>query len=66
MVLLWQPPSYFSQWSLSSFVVDDVSYSRKEQYMMTEKARHFQDHRAVEPYALARPTRAKTHRSRRA
>ena len=48
VVLLWQPPSYFSQWSPSSFVVDDVSYSCVEQYMMAEKARLFKDPRAVE------------------
>ena len=30
-VLFWQPPSSFSQWSPSSFVVDDVSYSCAEQ-----------------------------------
>ena len=27
VVLFWQPPSYFSQWSPSSFVVDGVSHS---------------------------------------
>ena len=44
----WQPPSYFWQWSTSSFVVDDVSYSYAEHYMMAEKARLCKDHRAVE------------------
>ena len=48
VVLFWQPPSYFSQWSPSSLVVDDVSYSCAEMYMMAEKARRFEDHRAVE------------------
>ena len=48
VVLFWQPPSYFSQWSLSLFVVDGVSYSCAEQFMMAEKARLFKDHRAVE------------------
>ena len=48
VVLSWQPPSFFSQWSPSSFVVDDVSYSCAEQFMMAEKARIFNDHRAVE------------------
>ena len=41
VVLFWQPPSYFSQWSPSSFVVDGVSYSCTEQFMMAEKARFF-------------------------
>ena len=48
VVLFWHPPSYVSQWSPSSFVVDEVSYSCAEQYMMAEKARLFKDHRAVE------------------
>ena len=48
VVLFWQPPSYFSQWSRSLFVVDGVSYSCAEQFMMAEKARLFKDHRAVE------------------
>ena len=41
VVLLWQPPSYFSQWCPSSIDVDDVSYSCVEQCMVTEKARLF-------------------------
>ena len=48
VVLLSQPQSYFLPWSSSSFVVDDVSYSCAEQYMMAEKASTFQDHRAVD------------------
>ena len=47
MVLFSQPPSYFSQWSPSSFVVDGVSYSGAEQYIMAERATVFKDHRAV-------------------
>ena len=47
-VVFWQPPSFFSQWSPSSFVIDDVSYSCAEQFMMAEKARLFKGHRAVE------------------
>ena len=52
VVLFWQPPSYFSQLSPSSFVVDGVSYSCAEQFMMAEKARSFKDHRAVELLSL--------------
>ena len=48
MVLFWQPPSYLSPWSPSSFVVDDVSYSCTEQYVIAKKASLFRDHRAVE------------------
>ena len=48
VMLFWQPPSCFSQWSPSSFVVDDVSYSCADQFMMAEKARLFQDRRAEE------------------
>ena len=48
VVLFWQTPSFFSRWSPSSFVVDDVPYACTEQFMMVEKARLFKDHRAVE------------------
>ena len=41
VVLFWQPPSYFSKWSPSSFFVDGVPYSCVEQFMMAEKARLF-------------------------
>ena len=48
VVLFWQPPSYFSPWSPSSFGAHDVPYSCSEQYTMAEKTRPFQYHRAVE------------------
>ena len=41
VVLLWQPPSYVSQWSPSPFVVDGVPYSCAEQFIMAEKASLF-------------------------
>ena len=41
VVLLWQLPSYFSQWSPSSFVVDGVTFSCAELYMVAEKVRRF-------------------------
>ena len=47
VVLFWQPPSYSSQWSPSSFVVDDVQCSCVEPYMMAERTRVFQEYRAV-------------------
>ena len=47
VVLCWRPPSYISQWSPSSFVVDGVSCSCAKQFIMAEKARLFKDHRAV-------------------
>ena len=47
VVLFRQAPSHFPPWSPSSFAVDDVPYSCAEQYMMAEKTRVFQDHRAV-------------------
>ena len=34
VVLFWQPLSFFSEWSPSSFVVDDVSCSCAQQFMM--------------------------------
>ena len=53
VVLFWQPPSYFSQLFPSSFVVDGVSYSCTENFMTAEKARHLNDHRAVELIMLS-------------
>ena len=43
VVLFWQPPSGFSQWTLSPFTVDLVEYSCAEQFMMASKARLFGD-----------------------
>ena len=53
-MLFWQPPSCFSQWSPSSFVVYDVSYSCAEQFMMAEKVRLFQD-RCAEELIMSSP-----------
>ena len=47
VVLFWQLPFYFPPWFPSSFIVDDVPYSCAEQYIIAEKTRFFQDHRAV-------------------
>jgi len=43
MVLFWQPPAIFGQWTRSDFTVDGVSYMCAEQFMMAEKARIFAD-----------------------
>ncbi|MBZ5709938.1 NADAR family protein [Nannocystis pusilla] len=43
MVLFWQPPGVFGQWTSSRFVVDGVTYGCAEQFMMAEKARLFGD-----------------------
>lgn len=43
MVLFWQPPGVFGQWTHSVFVVDGVTYGCAEQFMMAEKARLFRD-----------------------
>jgi ribA/ribD-fused uncharacterized protein len=43
MVLFWQPPGVFGQWTPSPFTVDDVAYTCAEQFMMAEKARLFGD-----------------------
>ena len=47
VITFWQHPSYLPPWSPSSFAVDDVPYFCAKQYMMAEKNRLFQDHRAV-------------------
>lgn len=43
MVLFWQPPGIFGQWTPSPFTVDGVAYTCAEQFMMAEKARLFGD-----------------------
>lgn len=43
MVLFWQPPAVFGQWTPSPFVIDGQTYNCAEQYMMAEKARLFGD-----------------------
>lgn len=43
MVLFWQPPGVFGQWTDSVFEVDGVTYRCAEQFMMAEKARLFGD-----------------------
>ena len=43
VVLFWQSPSVFSQWTLSPFTVDLVECSCAEQFMMASKARLFGD-----------------------
>ncbi|CAB1104650.1 unnamed protein product [Ectocarpus sp. CCAP 1310/34] len=48
MVFFWQPPSPFSQWTPSTFVVDGVVYSCAEQFFAAEKARLFKDHSALQ------------------
>lgn len=43
MVLFWQPPAVFGQWTPSVFTVDGVRYGCAEQFMMAGKARLFGD-----------------------
>ena len=52
VVLFWHPPSAFSQWTPSPFVVDLVEYNCAEQFMMASKARLFGDDTAL-PAILA-------------
>ena len=47
VVLFWHPPSAFSQWTPSPFVVDLVEYNCAEQFMMASKARLFGDDMAL-------------------
>lgn len=47
MVLFWQPPGIFGQWTTSPFAVDGVGYVCAEQFMMAEKARLFGDARTL-------------------
>ena len=43
VVVFWQPPSVFSEWTLSPFTMDLVEYSCAEEFMMASKARLFGD-----------------------
>lgn len=43
MVLFWQPPALFGQWTPSTFVLAGCTYTCAEQFMMAEKARLFGD-----------------------
>mmetsp|Transcript_10963 Transcript_10963/g.17962 ORF Transcript_10963/g.17962 Transcript_10963/m.17962 type:complete len:105 (+) Transcript_10963:225-539(+) len=43
VVLFWNPPHAFSQWTYSKFTIDGKEYTCAEQYMMAEKARLFTD-----------------------
>ena len=47
VVLFWQPPSVFFQWTISPFTVDLVDYTCAEQYMMASKARMLGDDSAL-------------------
>ena len=42
-VFFWKPPAPYSQWTPSVFLVDGLTYSCAEQFMMAEKARLFSD-----------------------
>lgn len=43
MVLFWQPPGIYGQWTPSPFTLDGARYGCAEQFMMAEKARLFGD-----------------------
>ena len=47
VVLFWQPPSVFSQWTPSPFTVGLVNYTCAEQFMMASKARLLGDDSAL-------------------
>lgn len=47
-VFFWKPPSVFSQWTPSMFVVDGLEYCCAEQYMMSEKAKLFGDYKTFD------------------
>ena len=47
VVLFWQPPSVFSQWTISPFTVDLVDYTCAEQYMMASITHLFGDDSAL-------------------
>ena len=49
VVLFWQPPSVFSQWTPSPFTADLVDYTCAEQFVIASKARLFGDDSALLP-----------------
>ena len=48
VVILWQPPSCFSQWTPSRFTMDGCSYLCAEQYFAAEKSRLCGDYHALQ------------------
>lgn len=54
MLAFWKPPSVFSQWTMSEFTVDGITYNCAEQWMMASKARLFID-KETEALILATP-----------
>ena len=48
IVLFWQPPSCFSQWTPSRFTVEGVSHSCGEQFFAAEKIHFFGDHQTLQ------------------
>ena len=65
VVLLWHPPSAFSQWTLSPFTVDLVEYNCAEQFMMASKARLFGDDTALSPILATKDPREQKRLGRR-
>lgn len=57
MVLFWQPPGVFSQWTDSEFTVNGITYLCAEQYMMAEKARLFGDEETLARILTSRSPR---------
>ena len=56
LVLFWQPPSVFSQWTISPFTVGLVDYTCAEQFIIASKARLFGDDIALSAiFATADP-----------
>lgn len=43
-VFFWKPPCTFGQWSMVPLDIDGTVYCCNEQYMMSQKARLFNDH----------------------
>ena len=48
VVLFWQPPSCFSQWTPSRFTIDGTSYLCAEQYFAAEKSHLFGDYHVLQ------------------
>ena len=46
--VLWQPPSFFSQWAPSRLTVEGISYSCGEQFFAAEKSGLFGDHQTLQ------------------
>ena len=61
VVLIWNPPSAFPQYTLSPFTVDLIEYNYVEQFIIASKARVFENDTALSAILAPDDRRYKNH-----